>query len=113
MADVAQAVRDSPIDQKRVTEWIANGAAGIGLTTSPSAELRKFGEHMRGLYDQRQLADYFSAPALALGKGDALRSIANARSVCEQVDKWTAASDIAFERVAFAMLSKSVGAKKR
>ena len=113
MADVAQAVRDAPTDPKKVQEWITNGAAGIGLTSEPSKELRTFGQQMRGLYDQRQLADYFSTPALALGKGDALRSIANARSVCQQVGVWTAARDVGFERVSFAMLSRSVGAKKR
>ena len=113
MADVAQAVRDSPTHPGKLDAWIATGAAGLGLTSEPSPEFRKFGEDMRGLYDQRQLADYFSAPALTLGKGDALRSVANARRVCSQVGQWATSRDVVFERVALAMLSRSVRAKKR
>jgi hypothetical protein len=113
LADVAKAVRDAPSDQNKLVKWIQDGSAGTGLVLPPSPELRKFAENFRALYEQRQVADYFSAPALTLGKGDAMRSLNNANAVCTQVASWVAESDRSFERVAFAMLSRSVKARPR
>ena len=113
IADVAQAVRDAPSDPTKLPRWIQDGASGTGLTGAPSPELRKFGEDLRRLYEQRQVTDYFSAPTLTLGKGDALLAIAKANAVCSQVASWVANADPSFERVAFTMLSKSVKAKTR
>lgn len=113
MADVAQAVRDAPSDPTKVAKWIRDGASGTGLTEAPGPDLRKFGEDLRALYEQRQVADYFSAPALTLGKGDALVAIAKANGVCSQVAIWVANADASFERIAFTMLSRSVKAKSR
>jgi uncharacterized protein (UPF0332 family) len=113
IADVARAIASAPIDAKRVAEWVTNGSHGIGFDSEPSMELRLFGRRMRDLYDQRQTADYFGQAALTLGMGTAIVAIDSAERVCSQLSAWSNNGDVAFERVALAMLSKSVGAKKR
>jgi hypothetical protein len=109
LADVARALGTAPGDSRQFNSDLR----AMGLASGPSAELRQFGQLLRWLYDQRQLADYFGQPALALGRVDAERAIVNAELVCSQLSLWTATGDEEFERMALAMLSKSVGAKKR
>jgi hypothetical protein len=113
MADVATSLGQAPSDPNKLLGWLNSGGRSLGFDSLPSSEEVDFGERYRSLYDQRQLADYFKHGALGLGEGDARTALANARSVVSQTKSWLATANPNFEKIAFAMLEKSIKVRKR
>jgi hypothetical protein len=113
MADVATSLGQAPSDPNKLAGWLNSGGGSLGFDSLPSTAEVEFGKRYRSLYDQRQLADYFNHGALGLGEGDARSALANATAVLSQTKSWLTTGNLNFEKIAFAMLEKSIKVRRR
>jgi hypothetical protein len=65
--------------------------------------------------DPNKLAGWlnFNHGALGLGEGDARSALANATAVVSQTKSWLTTGNLNFEKIAFAMLEKSIKVRRR